>query len=206
MRYIQKLEIPTFFTKTIKDFKIWKDFKDKKQTKKYILENEQNYLCCYCECLLEFTPQGNNIHCHLEHIKPKNKFPELIFDYNNLIVSCQGNIHSGCFKQNTCGHRKDNEYDENLFLNPTKIKNINSHFSYNTENGKICSETPQGKYMIFILNLNDDLNNLKKARKNALESFEEIAMNLEKDDIKELLLDDTIPFISILRFEYKNIL
>jgi len=165
MRYIQKLEIPTFFTKTIKDFKIWKDFKDKKQTKKYILENEQNWLCGYCEAKINLD------NSHIEHIKPKYlDIKNLTFNYNNLLVSCNGNCFSEKDSKLSCGHKKENEFNENKFLDPTRIKNIRDYFIY--ENYKIKESNLnkiKSEYMIDILKLNDS--RLSEARKKVLIEF-----------------------------------
>lgn len=58
------------------------------------LDHEQDGLCVYCE---------NNIDrdsCHLEHIKPKSRFQNLTFVYDNLAQSCNEQHHCGHFKAN----------------------------------------------------------------------------------------------------------
>jgi 5-methylcytosine-specific restriction endonuclease McrA len=126
MRYIQKQPIPQFFiddTKTLqaklislankKDKKlVWdNEYKEKRKLKLYILENEQNYLCCYCEAKVTLDDS------HIEHIKPKDMDEEsLTFDYANLAVSCDGICFNDKNERLTCGHKKDNKFDETKFF------------------------------------------------------------------------------------------
>jgi uncharacterized protein (TIGR02646 family) len=59
--------------------------------------------CMYCESKVEHIS-----YAHIEHIKPKKKFPKLEFDWNNLGFSCQ-----------VCNTNKGIQYDENTpFINP----------------------------------------------------------------------------------------
>ena len=59
--------------------------------------------CMYCESKMEPIS-----YAHVEHIKPKSKFPELEFEWTNLGFSCQ-----------ICNTNKGSKYDETLhFVNP----------------------------------------------------------------------------------------
>jgi hypothetical protein len=59
--------------------------------------------CMYCEAKIEHTS-----YAHVEHIKPKAKFPELEFEWDNLGFSCQ-----------ICNTNKGQKYDETVpFINP----------------------------------------------------------------------------------------
>jgi len=59
--------------------------------------------CMYCESKIE-----HNSFAHVEHIKPKAKFPELEFVWENLGFSCQ-----------RCNTHKGEKYDEvTPFINP----------------------------------------------------------------------------------------
>jgi len=215
MRYFQKKDTPQFFiddTENLREKlskldnkkdknKVWNsDYKKKKNLKEFILEKEQDYLCCYCECKIDTD------NTHIEHIKPKHlDLENLTFDYKNLIISCQGNTLSNSNRESSCGHNKDKNFDDNLFLNPTIEKNIQKSFYYSIETGEILSEDEKGEYMIKILNLNDKLNNLPRARRDSLEAFEEVAKNFPIEKRKEILNRKNYPFISFLQFAYKNI-
>jgi len=223
MRYIQKQPIPNFFhidtqelqnkiiglaTKKEKKL-VWNnDYKEKRKLKKYILEHEQNYLCCYCEAKVTLD------NSHIEHIKPKDIDEDsLTFDYDNLSVSCDGECFSD--KRLTCGHKKENMFDESKFLNPTKVMTIRDYFIY-TDNGHIGSSQlneEKSKYTMELLQLNTFNNYLPEARKIALEEFRNSVQEYTKKtnkDIKEIakyLLDkENLAFISFLRFRYKALL
>ncbi len=52
---------------------------------KEILVKEQGGVCCYCGKAIE-----NNYKTTIEHILPKETYPELALDYFNLLASCHG--------------------------------------------------------------------------------------------------------------------
>jgi hypothetical protein len=59
--------------------------------------------CMYCESKIE-----HNSYAHVEHIKPKAKFPELEFVWDNLGFSCE-----------VCNNNKWQKYNETTpFINP----------------------------------------------------------------------------------------
>lgn len=59
--------------------------------------------CMYCESKISHTYYGD-----VEHIKPKDSFPELEFDWGNLGYACA-----------KCNGSKSNKHDEELpFINP----------------------------------------------------------------------------------------
>lgn len=217
MRYVKKLETPDFFIDDVKDFKSWDDYDFDKNTiqkrrnlRQHILEKEQNNLCIYCECHLNV----NN--SHIEHLKPKEKYKSLTFDYNNLAVSCEGLCLKGDSTDNKkyrCGHKKDNLFDESKFLNPIVLENISDYFSYKESKKdyfEIISsnkDETKSEYMIKeLLSLNDG--STPKARGNALNSFRKALSKIKdkKERIEKFdsLLDKPFPFISFIRFVYKK--
>lgn len=146
---VTKKEEPQFF----KDFKRknkivnWSDYTPeiKSRLKDYMFEEEQGYNCPYCELVI--TKENSQI----EHIKPKDKFPNSLSDYSNYLVGCQN--------KNTCGQYKGNKWSEN-FINPT-LENPTDYLTYDIMTGKIIPVAKDGiKYKkaietIEILNLNE---------------------------------------------------
>lgn len=67
------------------------------------LREESNSKCMYCESgIKHITPE------HIEHIKPKSKFPELAYEWDNLGLSCP-----------VCNMNKSDLFDtECAFINP----------------------------------------------------------------------------------------
>ena len=186
MLKVNKKDEPEFFSEFKKKEKPkdWKDldFEIKKKLKKHMLENEQKIddksYCPYCEMII--SSENNDLKedkkCHIEHIKPKSKFPNLAFDYRNFLTSCSD--------KNTCGHCKQSDWDNKLFINPIE-ENPEEYFSYSIRTGKIIPKKEAGlEYekaikTIEILNLNENklcdyrksyinqiLNSIKNSRNN----------------------------------------
>lgn len=209
MHYIEKKDPPDFFMDDTQGLTKWGEYKGKKKRKlkEFILENEQNHLCVYCEAKVELD------NSHIEHLKPKaqDKYPHLIFEFSNLTVSCDGNCfnHPVDTTRYNCGHIKDNEYDEARFLNPTTVTDISDYFQYDSDSYEILpssKEIPKADYMINTLTLNTP--NLTKARQIALSSFQKAIKKYKKKEdqrnkIKEILKNKRNPFISFLKYRYR---
>ncbi len=206
MRYIQKSDTPQFFKDDTKNLQNWKEYKEKRKLKKFLLENEQDFLCCYCEGKVDLDSS------HIEHIKPKSlDIEKLTFDYKNLVASCNG-ICNNNEDREYCGHKKENNFDEDSFLNPTKVENIREYFIYNIEGEILPSkmDKTKSKYTIDLLQLNTSNSYLQEARKKSLEQFRlsarKKAQNKKeniKGIVKNILDKENLPFISFLRFHYE---
>ncbi|MDM8545390.1 retron system putative HNH endonuclease [Candidatus Venteria ishoeyi] len=204
MRYIHKQAAPDFFVTEIEQ----PEFDDstfslhcKTRLREYI-STEQQQLCAYCEAKLEKN------HSHLEHMEPQKQNPKRRFDYQNLVASCDGG-NASCSEQerdayegfdiNSCGHRKDNAFDESLFLNPVVVKNIQAHFNYDRNTAEIsASELAPAKasYMIDLLHLNSVY--LCVSRDQARIAFVKVLIN-KTPQIQQQMLKQSRPFISFLQ-------
>jgi len=96
----------------------WKNYRDKGALLRELI-NEQFGLCAYSEIELNKLNK-DSYDAHIEHVKPKVKCPERIFDYFNIVASA---LHSNSLKKITtpecfAGHAKGGKYDQNLFLSP----------------------------------------------------------------------------------------
>ena len=189
MLKVNKKDKPEFFSEFKKKEKPkdWKDldFEIKKKLKKHMLENEQKIddksYCPYCEMII--SSENNDLKedkkCHIEHIKPKSKFPNLAFDYRNFLTSCSD--------KNTCGHCKQSDWDNKLFINPIE-ENPEEYFSYSIRTGKIIPKKEAGlEYekaikTIEILNLNE--NKLCDYRKSYINQILNSIKNSRNDDEK----------------------
>ncbi len=88
MKYIEKNVEPEEFAKwrEQEEDKTWRNFKNPlKNIVRDSLIGEQGSICCYC---------GKCIHkdhnTTIEHLKPRSKYPNDIFNYDNLLASCAG--------------------------------------------------------------------------------------------------------------------
>ena len=214
MRFIKKGTSPDFFEQEksavgLTSESKWNEFQNpcKTDLKNYLI-NEQYSLCAYCECDLNIpiirsdTPRST----HLEHLAPQSQYPELRFSYHNLVASCNGQLLSSerIKEGESCGHRKENEYDESWFLNPVKDEYISQYFSFDSQDGSILpTETDRAidtQHMINTLNLNAPY--LKNARLNAKEVLIQHLTSIEPDQAELLLrseLESPREFISFLQ-------
>lgn len=48
------------------------------------LLKEQGYICCYCQSRVD------DERCHIEHLIPRKVEPEKMFEYDNVLASCNG--------------------------------------------------------------------------------------------------------------------
>lgn len=172
MRYIDKSDCCKAFDQYLINSRpsAWNEFDDNiKLILHQYLYYEQGGLCIYCQQkLIPKTEKESSAHIrsHIEHIRPRSSYKDLTFDYCNLSVSCEG---FDCEipktnkqpKKEFCEHRKANEYDENYFLNPIEVKDIEYYFIYDDLTLEILPKHKEGteefkkaEYMIRILDLN----------------------------------------------------
>ena len=141
MQYIDKqLSMPTVVEKWIRKYqpKTWtlsKDNHDGYVLLKEQLRQEQKGLCCYCCQILEDKTT-------VEHLKSRDKHPELTFDYGNLLLSCK--------QSKQCDNAKGNK---ELDLTPLMIEcdaEITLKF-----NGELNPKSKRAEQAINLLNLNN---------------------------------------------------
>ena len=193
MLKVNKKSEPEEFTKYKSKNKIinWDSFtaEIKQVLKQYLLEEQENSCCPYCEMEINLNDS------QIEHIKPKDKFPKLLADHDNL-VAC-------CLESKRCGNSKANKWDE-LFINPV-IENPEDYFEYDIKTGEITPIFKEGnryekaKYTIDLLNLND--NRLCNIRRKYILEFS----NYTKYN-KNSLGDYPIKFPSLRRYLEKTFL
>ncbi|MEY4926989.1 MAG: hypothetical protein RI894_1425 [Bacteroidota bacterium] len=215
MKYIQKQPTPAFFIADTAGLTLWNEYlaSKKRYLKTFILANEQFGLCCYCEQSIT----AEQVSSHIEHVKPKSlDIANLTFDYSNLLVSCEGNHFNeiGDTTKNTCGHLKDDNFDEIKFLNPALLPDISDYFIFDKDEGFIfasAKDTEKANYTAYILNLNGKNNKLAEARKIAKNAFirnlnaSNMPFEQKKAKIIEFLYDDSKEFISFFRYFFKAI-
>lgn len=157
----------------------------------------QKGLCAYYEIKINDPLIG----CHLEHIKPKSKFKNKTFDYENIILSCfsSDNLNSRD-PSISCGHHKLSNFDENLFISPIN-QNCNDYFDYDLlgnikpKNGLDEDDIEKAIYTIDLLNLNS--HRLVRKRNEIIDEGYKIIKELESDT------ESLIQFLD-LEFEILN--
>ncbi|MDM8550331.1 retron system putative HNH endonuclease [Desulfobacterales bacterium HSG2] len=178
MKHIVKEAEPAFFKHWKKNDKMYQRGKpnwnrlpsDRKKELRKTLIGEQGGLCCYCGIQVSMDDS------HAEHFRPKNKYPELQLEYDNLLCSCQSELQKT--EPRHCGNAKGSWFDENLTVSPLDAA-CESRFGY-LEDGAIwpSDESDEGAEAT-ITYLALDIPKLRELRKAA------IAAVLEDFDISE---------------------
>ncbi|AUW02643.1 retron system putative HNH endonuclease [Vibrio campbellii] len=180
------------------------------------LLGQQYFLCAMTEFNInDFKSKADSKHgCHLEHIKPRSKFPELTFEYENIVISVLDDLDQRKFKQDffigeeaeeDLSHQlwfgakaKDDELDEALFISPVE-QDCQRYFAYIEHSGEIMpangleeDEVKRAEYTIKLLNLNHPYlkNQRYKRMQEVLEDIEELddldeQIDIVRDEISE---------------------
>ena len=150
---------------------------------------DQGGVCCYCGLKLHFP---DTQHYCVEHVLPRSKFPELVGEYKNLLLSCHSSeleraqlkktIHSKKERKNAlhCDEFKDNK---ELHYSPLQA-DCALHFSYKL-NGEVKGRDEKAEEDIETLNLN--CHSLKERRRKQMLAYSFLAT-----DPKEMLDIDSL--------------
>ncbi len=103
--------------------------------------------CAYCESKITHVDYG-----HIEHYRPKSRFPDLTFEWDNLLLACgicNGAEHKGdCFPEAA---------DNGPLLNPCDddpVAHLRFHFDPRTGLASVYGRTPRGRTTEQLLGLN----------------------------------------------------
>ena len=160
----------------------WLDFHEEHQeiyekSRFVILADEQNQLCGYTEIYINDLTD-----CHIDHYKKRSLFPELTFEWNNLIAATKDSDFGAIYKDNKSGIR---ENDYNHIFNPV-TDNVENYFYYTTW-GEVTPkiaiseiDNQKAKKTIEVFNLNHK--SLKDRRRN-LDNMISSYGEMPKEDI-----------------------
>lgn len=138
------------------------------------LMREQGFICCYCESRISMDDS------HIEHFRPKTKFPDRQLDYENLLCSCQQDPSRG--EPRHCGHRKGSWFDEKLLLSPLE-EDCEDRFTF-TANGDVFPRSNEdGRAKTTIERLGLDIPKLRALRAAAIDALHTASI----EDIERLL-------------------
>jgi uncharacterized protein (TIGR02646 family) len=159
MKYIDKktTKIPASFQKHLLQPNHHYDNYPEKDDLRTSLLGEQGYICCYCMRRIA-EPTGQKM--VIEHFKPQSLYPDLQFDYNNLLASCHGGGNKNAPEMyQHCDERKKSH---EIAINPLN-QTMMEHIKF-TANGEIYTENEfLDSDINNVLNLN--LQQLKNERK-----------------------------------------
>ena len=189
MKHIKKNQAPECFSDWTKlgneDWQpTWKNFqKPEKPLVHESLLEEQGFICCYCGKRINLT------NSHIEHLKPRNEYPDLILEYDNFLASCEIDKKEPPPIPVHCGHKKDKWYNKTLMVSPLD-SNCADFFRY-TEDGQILATPDSNKQAAAqetIKRLALDIDKLRRGRKKAIEDILDV-VDILNDDEKIKLID-----------------
>lgn len=108
---------------------------------------EQTGQCVYCGRGISLALQQH----HVEHFRPRRKYPWLQLDYANLFLSCGPDGEEG--SRQTCGRRKGHWFEEGSHIAPAP-ESCAERFRFRSSGAIIGDGTPEADKMIAVLNLN----------------------------------------------------
>lgn len=142
------------------------------------LIREQGGICCYCG--IHLTPKSS----HIEHLRPKTKYPKHQFDYNNLLCSCQRELQKE--EPRHCGNAKGSWFDESATISPLD-QYCENCFEY-LEDGRIRSAVRDNEApTITIRHLALDIEKLKELRKAKISAVLDVTDLSDEKDIRSQL-------------------
>ncbi len=178
------------------------------------LLREQGYICCYCCQRIDTT------NTRIEHLKPRERYPEAQLDYENLLASCPGYFINEDAEQTTqefCDHRKSNWYDPDLMVSPLD-PHCGGYFRY-TAIGEILPSNdpdwqPAAKTTIEKLGLNHSKLDRRREKAIAGLGIADLTLNLSADEIRQLIdglnqpdsSGELTPFCPALIYQLKDYL
>ena len=123
------------------------------------LYREQGYLCAYCERRIPVRDKMSTEDHRIEHWHCRDKYPDEVFSYGNLLMCCHGQIGGG---ESHCDVRKGNDIIE---WSPLK-KECTDSIRYSSDGTILSSNARWDKELNEKLNLNHEI--LKRNREQTL--------------------------------------
>ena len=140
---------------------------------------EQTGQCVYCG---RGVLLNRKQHYHIEHFRPRSKYPELQLDHRNLFLSCGSDSDRGT--QNTCGHHKGDWFEEDCHIPPAP-EACAERFRFRSSGHISGDGSPEANKMIGALNLNH--RELLTDRRDMIETLDDA---LNNGVLLEVLIQD----------------
>lgn len=170
MKKIEKMESPRSFEKFIKtkgtnykELSKNENISIREELRERLLA-EQGHICCYCGREIEKE------HSIIEHFKPRDSFPKLQLDYQNLLLSCDGGQNARSKNKSDPPYCDSAKGNKEINISPLQ-KDCETRFVCD-ESGEIMaavSSDEDANETITVLNLNNPV--LVNQRKAAIATF-----------------------------------
>ena len=165
------------------------------------LYREQTGQCVYCGRGINLAQK---MQYHIEHFRPRYKYPHLQLDYTNLFLSCGPDSESG--RRGTCGDKKDDWFEEDMHIPPVP-DSCAERFQFSLS-GEIAGDGEvDAEKMIEVLNLNHPA--LMNERRSIVEHLEsQLKDGISPDELRQGFSytgpDGTRPSFANVAIRYLN--
>lgn len=200
MRKIERYPEPDFWCEykrkhpgiMYKDLNVDMEGREVRKRMRQYLVKSQNGLCAYC---CKGISEEDSLN---EHIRPQGReeYARCSMDYDNLVASCDT---KGAYP--TCSAKKENKYDESLFVSPLN-DDCEKHFEF-YPNGQMAATTKEGQYTCEVLGLNSyALQGARKATYKVCRSYGD--SNLVREYMLTPQEGKLEPFADMIEFFYRR--
>jgi len=148
-----------------------------KRTLHNVLLSEQGWICCYCNRRVDGSSS------HIEHLRPRSKFPQDELRYENLLASCQREEQPGDPLQ--CGKLKGDWFDEALFISPLH-PDCESRFRFTADGSIYPAHVSDAAARETQRRLGLDIPKLRRLREGAIDAILADLAALTAHDIQRL--------------------
>lgn len=185
-------------------------FHTNRTNKKHLAEDFE-HRCAYCDD--PDTYGGGYRAYHVEHFAPKEQFPELRFDYDNLLYSCPW-CNRAKWDTWPSDDAKISIVGEEGFVDPCSDE-YDKHLE-RLPDGSIIGTTPIGKYMYRTLNLylkrHEIIHNVDKLNRKRKELEDSIADDKsrgkdcsKKEAVLKLVVEDFFKYFGMWEKESRDV-
>ena len=143
---------------------------------------EQTGQCVYCGRKISL---GRLREYHIEHFRPRSKYPGLGLDYTNIFLSCGPEGEHGT--RQSCGNHKDDWFEEGCHVPPAP-ESCAERFRFRSSGEIAGDDSPEADKMLEVLNLNHP--ELVTERQVVIEDLErELEEGAPPDELRQGYLD-----------------
>lgn len=185
MKHIEKMEEPEDLVTWKANDKMYQRNQPKwnrlrsadKQPVHVALLKEQGGICCYCGTSIELDTS------HIEHFRPREFFPNLQLEYDNLLCSCQRELQKE--EPIHCGKAKGSWFEDGVTISPLD-PNCETLFEY-SESGHIAAIGYEHGADATITHLNLDDDKLVELRKAAIGAAIDGLDTFQEEEIQKMI-------------------
>ena len=159
------------------------------------LYEEQTGQCVYCGRAIVLERHER---FHLEHFRPRSRYPELNVNYSNIYLSCGPRKEEGSLRD-TCGHKKNDWFEEDCHVEPAD-KSCSVRFVYRSSGQVVADGTSESAKMIEVLNLND-----QELLRERFELIEELDNELNENVSAVVLIETYMQVSNLSRVSFANV-